>query len=418
VLRINKKEGKKEMQDNNHDGALKGINVVECAEWIAGPGTAAILADWGAEVIKVEPPTGDALRGMKSVQGLKLGDVNFLYELPNRNKRSIAIDLTHKDAACVFEDLIKTADVFVTNYRPSAINKMGLTYEKLKAINPRIIYASVSGFGNEGSDSQKPGYDYAGFWARAGLMAKLSETLTTPPCMRPAQGDNTTNLILAGGVVAALFSREKTGLGQEVSTSLYHVGVWVLGFDMQTNLSIDKEIPTQPRHKAPNPLWNFYQAKDLRWIQLVMIQSQRYWPKFCKAIAKEELENDTRFNTMEARESNCSDLISILDEIIASKTTIEWDTIFRGHDLIFERAYSISEITKDPQALANGFFQKVMHPILGETSIVSSPIKFSVTPAYIRSTAPQTGEHTEEILQEMGYDWDRIGVLKEGGIIP
>ena len=403
---------------DNKPGALSGVKVIECAEWIAGPGTTAILADWGADVIKVEPPVGDALRAAKMVQGLPFDKFNPLIEMPNRNKRSMAIDLTHEDARDIFTAMIKMADVFVTNYRPSAIKKMGLTYEKLKAINPRIIYASVSGFGSEGTDSQKPGYDYAGFWARAGLMSKLSETLPAPPCMRPAQGDNTTCLILAGGIVAALYAREKTGQGQEVSTSLYHTGVWVIGFDFQTNLLMDAEIPTPLRQKAPNPLWNYYRTKDGRWVQLVMLQPDRYWGKLCTAIGREDLENDPRYNSLNARVANCTELIGILDGIIVTKTSLEWDAIFRQYDLVFERAYTVSEITRDPQAIANGFFPSVNHPQLGEVRIVASPIKFSDTPASVRSTAPQLGEHTEEILLELGYDWEKIGKLRESGVLP
>jgi crotonobetainyl-CoA:carnitine CoA-transferase CaiB-like acyl-CoA transferase len=398
---------------------LDGIKVVELAEWVAVPSGAAILADWGADVVKIEhPKTGDHLRGLKAIQGVRVGDVHVWFEVANRNKRGIALDLSRDASSAVLDRLIANADVFMTNYRVRALRKLGITYARFKEVNPRLIFASLTGFGHQGPDSEKPGYDYAGFWARAGFMSKLGDGMPYPPYMRPGQGDNTTSMIVAGAISAALYARERTGVGQELELSLYHTGVWVLNMDVQARLGLGREIPTQPRHASPNPLWNTYLAKDGRWLQLVMLEPLRHWPRFCLAIGREDLADDPRAATVEALEQHCGALIAIIDEEIAKKTAAEWKEIMSAYDLVFQQGNTITDVVEDPQAWENGFFAKVEHPVMGELTTVASPARFHGTPASVRTSAPEIGQHTEEVLMELGYEWEQIEALKEQGVIP
>jgi formyl-CoA transferase len=292
-----------------------------------------------------------------------------------------------------------------------------MDYETLDRLNSKLIYAALTGYGDAGTDSDKPGYDYTAFWSRGGLMAKLGSPDGVPPSHRPGIGDSITSMCITSGILAALLARERTGRGQKVSFSLYQTAVWVMNQDIQVALYKREEIPNIDRRKAKNPIWNSYQTSDGRWMQLAMMQSERFWPDFCRAIGRPELQNDSRFDSDDKRERNNELLISILNEVFAGKSLREWIGILDGHGLVSSMAQTISEITNDPQAAENGFFAKLDHPNAGEIRLVASPVKFSGTEASVKGPAPEVGQHTEEILLEAGYTWDDITRLKdEGGI--
>jgi len=405
------------MSNDNASGPLRGIKVVEMGIWVAGPAAAAVLSDWGADVIKVENPAGgDPVRGLMAL-GIPLQlPVNPSLELDNRNKRGVAVNIQTSEGAAVVRRLLRDADVFVTNLRPAALQRAGLAYADVRRDNPRLIYAGISGYGTRGPEKDRAAFDYAAFWARAGAMATLGEPEGPPPSQRPAMGDHPAGLALAGAVAAALFHRERTGEGQELHLSLFHAGMWMMATDIETCLVTN--LAAAPTGRAvPNALWNHYKAKDGKWFHLVMLQPDRYWSGFCQAIERPELEADERFANVFVRAQNGTALIALLDEIFATRTRAEWGERFDRHNLVWGPVQTIDEVVRDPQARALEAFAKVPHRS-GETiEVVRSPIEFSATPASIRHAAPELGEHTEEVLLEHGYTWDDIAALKEKGAI-
>jgi formyl-CoA transferase len=396
------------------EGPLAGVRVLEVANWYAAPAGCALMADLGADVIKVEPPGGEALRGFLTM-GADLS-YNFVFELPNRGKRGMTLNLAAPKAREVIDRLLPGTDVFVTNLLPYRREKYGLTYGELIEHRPDLIYVSLTGYGSTGPDRNRPGYDYAAFWARSGIMNSLGEPGDPPPPQRPAMGDMTNALVAAGSVAMALLARDRTGEGQEVDISLQNTGIWVLSGDLQGALhGVDSPKPS--RREMPNPLWNSYRTKDDRWIQLVMLVPDMYWPQFCLAIEREELEKDDRFATFQSRGANREELIAILDDVFAGRTLEEWDKALDEHGIIWAPAQTLTEVVNDPQARARGAFAKMEHPNAGEVEIVNTPVKFGKSEVGVRGPAPEVGQHTEEVLLEAGFDWDDILKLRDDSVI-
>jgi len=404
--------------DTTNTGPLQGIRVVEMGIWVAGPAAAAVLGDWGADVIKIENPAGgDPIRGLLAL-GIPVDlPVNPTLELDNHNKRSVAVNIQTPGGREILRRLLRTADVFVTNFRTAALQRVGLSYADLRTEYPRLIYAAISGYGTRGPEKDRAAYDYAAFWARAGAMASLGEPDGPPPSQRPAMGDHPTGLALAGAVSAALYHRERTGQGQEIHLSLFQFGMWMMATDIETYLTTGVLPQLPPGRQVINPLWNHYRAKDGRWFHLVMLQSDRYWPGLCSAIERPDLRDDARFDSVVARAQNHRDLIALLDAVFATRTCAEWGDAFDQQGLVWAPVQTVQEVTQDPQARALGAFAKVPHPSGADIEVVRSPVEFGATPATIRRTGPQLGEHTEEVLLEHGYSWDEIAVLKEQGAI-
>ncbi|MFC1991759.1 CaiB/BaiF CoA transferase family protein [Chloroflexota bacterium] len=404
-------------------GVLDGLKVVSMELMEAIPAASVWLADWGAEVIKVEPLTGDMFRGTGRVGGVlgavKLpgGEVKWTFECENRNKKSLAVDLKTEPGRDILYKLIPKADIFMSNYELGAIQRLKVDYATLSKLNPRLIYGALSGYGSVGPDKGMGGYDRVSMWARGGHQHMLTAPGTSPPGQRHGVMDRTAAAHAVAGVLAALYHREKTGEGQEIEFSLYQSAVWTLALDIQAPL-VGLQLPIDDRTKAGNPLWNFYRTKDKddRWFMLGMLRSDPYWSDFCQVMGKPELENDPRFNNMNTRRENCEELVRILDEVFASKTIDEWDKCFKPYNLIYSKIQTPEEVTKDPQALANDFFVDLNHPA-GEMKVVASPVKFFQNPASVRTIAPEIGQHTEEILLELGYSWEDIAGLKEQGVI-
>jgi crotonobetainyl-CoA:carnitine CoA-transferase CaiB-like acyl-CoA transferase len=398
-------------------GPLKGVTVVEMGIWVAGPAAAAVLGDWGANVIKIENPAGgDPVRGLMAL-GIPVSlPVHPAVELDNRNKRSLAVDIQTRGGRDVVRRLLHTADVFVTNLRPAALARAGLSYADVRGDNPRLIYAGLSGYGTRGPERDRAAFDYAAFWARSGAMASLGEPEGPPPSQRPAMGDHPAGLALAGAVAAALFHRERTGEGQEIHLSLFQMGLWMMGTDIQTCLVTGMPPPVPAGRATLNPLWNHYRAGDGKWFHLVMLQADRYWPAFCAAIERPDLVADERYATIFARGQHSREFIDLLDGIFATRTCAQWGEAFDRHGLVWGPVQTIEEVVRDPQARALGAFATVSHPT-GPIEVIRSPVEFSGTPATIRRSAPELGEHTEEVLLERRYSWDEIAALKEQGAI-
>lgn len=398
-------------------GPLKGIKVVEMGIWVAGPAVGAILGDWGADVLKIENPAGgDPVRGLMAMGVAFEPPVNPSLELDNRNKRGVAVNVQTPEGRAVVRRLLRDADVFVSNLRHAALQRVGLSYEDVRQENPRLIYATLSGYGTRGPEKDRAAFDYAAFWARSGAMASLGEPQGPPPTQRPAMGDHPAGLSLAGAICAALYHRERSGEGQEVHLSLFHAGLWMMATDIEVCLVTGMGAAPVGR-AVPNPLWNHYKAKDEKWFHLVMLQPDRYWERFCQAIERPALAKDERYDTVFTRAQHSLELIGLLDTIFATKTRAEWGELFDRYDLVWGPVQSVHEVVGDAQARALGAFAKVPHRTGEEIEVVRSPIEFSATPASIRHAAPELGEHTEEVLLQHGYTWDDIAALKDKGAI-
>jgi crotonobetainyl-CoA:carnitine CoA-transferase CaiB-like acyl-CoA transferase len=400
-------------------GPLEGIRVVEITMFQQGPVAGTKLGDMGADVIKVEPPTGDPARGFMRIIGTMVGlkGRNYYFEQHNRNKRSIVLDLKTAEGMEIFLKLIDKADVFVTNLSIDAPQKMGIGPEVLLERNPRLIYAHASGWGRKGPDAGELSFDYTGI-GRAGLMMSCGERGSPPAQILPGLGDELGGMVCAWAVTAALYTREKTGKGQLVDTSLMGSVMCMESVVLSAPAILGQEFSREVRAEAGNPLYNHYKAKDDKWFIIAHLQPDRYWPNVCRALGMPELEHDPRFNSIEARGRNAKELIAIMDKTFATRSRGEWFEIFKKEGLIFTPIQTPTEVVNDPQAIANNYVVWFDHPVLGKTKMVGFPWDFSKTPASVRREAPEFGQHTEEILLELGYSWEDIAQLKEKKAIP
>ncbi len=401
------------------DRPLSGFKVVELAMWVAGPSTAAVLGDWGADVIKLEDPKGgDPIRAMTTrAMGNPDVQVRPPYELDNRNKRSVAVDLRRPDGREFALRIIERADVFITSLRLDAIERMKLDYAALSARNPRLIYASLNGYGHRGPDRLRPAYDYAAAWARSGLMATIQEPGFPPPAQRPAMIDHAAGLGLAGAISAALLARERTGRGCEVTVSLFSMGLWMNATDLTIGLMTGHCPESESRDQRINPLWNSYRCADGKWIYFVMVQADRFWRQFCQALGRPQWIDDPRFANAAVRARNCTAMTAEIDQTVATRTRSEWAPIFDRHELIWAPVNTDEEVLGDPQAHAIGAFAPVDHPNLPGCRVVNSPIEFGGIAPRPHRAAPELGQHTEEVALEVGLRWDEIAKLKESGAI-
>lgn len=396
-------------------GPMDGVKVVEIGVWVAGPAAGGILADWGADVVKIEPAVGDPARTFQRMLG---GDMpnNPPFELDNRSKRSIVLDLADDAGREVALDLLAEADVFLTNLRIGALERIGLDYDTLHERFPGLIYAHISGYGREGDDADRAAYDIAAFWARSGIAALLTPPGGNPPFQRGGMGDHSVGLSAAAAVSAALFARERNGEGQLVSTSLLRQGVYTIGFDLNVALLWGLSIGVGTREAMGNPAINNYTAGDGRRFWIVGLEGERHWPPLARAVGHPEWLDDERFSTPAARAQNARELISLLDEVFAEAPLDEWAERFDEEpDFFWAPVNGPDEILADPQLRAAGGLVDVPDGSTS-TTMISSPADFSGTPWSPRSVAPDLGEHTEEILTQLGYDAERIADLNERGV--
>jgi crotonobetainyl-CoA:carnitine CoA-transferase CaiB-like acyl-CoA transferase len=399
-------------------GPLDGVKVVELAVWVAGPAASGLLADWGADVVKIEaPPAGDPYRAFYSAAvGVAL-PINPMFELDNRGKRSLVVDLASPRGREVALHAIAGADVFVTNLRMPALERAGLDAATLLARAPRLVYALATGYGTAGPDRDRAAYDAGAFWGRAGIGATLAQPGGEPPFPRTAFGDHATALALAGGITAALFARERHGRGGLVTTSLLRTGLYIVGAD--TNQVLRLGIPPIPleRTGTPNPLVTFYRTSDGHWIFLLGLQSDRHWPDLVRAIDEPTWLADPRWVDISARRDHFRELIAALDAKFASRPFAEWTARLDAAGMWWAPIQTIQEAVNDPQVEASGAFIDVP---LGEGTarMLATPVDFGDhRPTAVRP-APETGQHTEEVLLELGYDWEAIADLKASRIVP
>ena len=402
---------------DNPKPPLQGIFVVEYGVFHAGPGAGAILGDLGAEVIKIEGPEGDPERYWTKVGSLDLAmpnGENAIFQFSNRNKRSLCLDITSAKGRSILERLVARADVFLTNVRLSTKKKLGIDYETLRAINSRMIHANVSGYGPEGALSDLGAFDPLGL-ARSGMMFATGDP--EPRLLHIGILDQATAIAASHAIITALYARERNGSGQEVHVSLYSVGQWINGVSLMVNslLGID---PIVPENRAVHsPLRNRYRCKDGEWIICTHHPEEKYWSIFCEAIEQGSLLSDPRFADAESRIINRAALIEILDKIFETRTSEEWMEIFVVRGLMFCPVKRVGDIRNDPQALDNRYMVDFQDPDLGPLRIPGYPIHFSAQTAGTRSLAPVLGQHTTEVLREMGYGDKEIETLKGEGVI-
>ncbi|WP_433622179.1 CaiB/BaiF CoA transferase family protein [Nocardia sp. CA-120079] len=384
------------------DGPLSGLLVVELGVAVAGPAAAAILGDWGAEVVKLEGPTGDFQRG---------NAVKQYFELDNRGKRSISADLKTPGGIEVALRLIDRADVLVTNLRLSALRRLGLDYESLRRRNRGLVYGLITGYGTEGPAAGKAGYDIGAFWSRAGVGRSLMRRGGEPPVQRPAMGDHMTALALAGGIAAALTARATSGVGDFVTTSLVRNGAYFIGLDLFSELN---GMNPQPgfRRTIFNPLLGCYRSSDDKWFWLLAYQGERHWPNIMRAIEREDLAADPRFANLRAMMENRRDIITVLDEAFSKRTFAEWAEIFDREDVWWDPIQNFPDVVADPVMVASNAFREVADT---DMRSVASPVDFVGQPMRAFGRAPELGEHTEEVLLELGYTWPEIAALKDSG---
>ena len=399
-------------------GPLDGMRVIDWTMWQFGPVSTMMLADMGAEVIKVESLDGDHGRQVGRSVGIDSRlpqGLSAFFEGLNRQKLGIAVNLKTPEGLEIMYKLVAKSDIFVENFRKGVAERLGLGYEDLIKYNEKIIYASASGYGPKGPDAGKPAFALTAE-ARAGALWWFGPPDDTPHQLDIA--DQSAAIMLSYGIVGAIVARERFGFGQKVDVS--HLGsmIWARGMQNQISLLVDQEYTRFDQKRPGNVLWNYYKCKDGQWIAFSMGQD-RYWPPFCRAIGRTDFIEDTRFNTSEARYENREGLVKLLDEIFISKTRDEWERSLRGNDeIIWEMVQRNLDLPRDPQVVENEYIVDYDHPVIGPSKWLQTPVTYSKTPLSTRKMAPALGENTEETLTELlGYTWDEIVALKDKNVI-
>jgi crotonobetainyl-CoA:carnitine CoA-transferase CaiB-like acyl-CoA transferase len=400
--------------------ALEGIRVLDLTQWLQGPVCAQYLADFGAEVIHVERPvTGDGARGVRSIKALAIGDWNQYFLVINRNKKSLAIDLKKPEGQEIFYGLVEKSDVFLSNFQAENLRAWGLTWEKLHEINPRLVYATNSGYGHA-REVNRPSYDI-NVQALTGLMTRQGEPGEPPIYLGMGSGDTYGGVLSALGIMLALHRRRRTGRGQFLDASLYGAQLFMAAPTLQPFLASGRSLYSmqQSRRQAPNPLWNRYPTKD-KWVFLCLANTDENWSALCESLERPELAGDPRFGRAVDREEHNGELIALLDEVLEERSAQEWIDRWRSRGIAAGPIQNLKDVAEDPQAWENDYFVKAhCGEVDREVDVRGLPIKLSKTPGQVESLGPELGQDTELILADvLGIDWDRIGELKERGVIP
>jgi len=383
------------------DGPLSGIRVVELAGWVAGPAAGLLMADWGADVIKIEAPEGDAWR-YNALAPAQDDLESPAFEVPNRGKRSVVLNLKEPAQQAQGHKLVARADVFLTNMRQAALDALGMDEATLRAVNPSHVYVQVTGFGLRGEDASRPGFDYTAYWSKAGFSQVIGEPGQPPVLPRAANGDYPTAITTAAATCAALYRRAQTGEGDHVHVSLAGVGAFVLSID-HANLLQGGEIAQRHSREEPrSPLFNSYAAGDDRWFMLACFQSDRHWPDLCLALEREDLLGEPRYLTVELRSEHARELTTLLESEFAKRSLNQWRPIFDNHGIIWEPMNDIASAQSDPQYALLGTFPTYADARSNRpVRTVDTPAHFAAFPRTIDRGAPPLGAHTEEVLHEL-----------------
>jgi crotonobetainyl-CoA:carnitine CoA-transferase CaiB-like acyl-CoA transferase len=398
------------MSDREPPGlsSFAGLRVVELGVWVAAPSAAALLADWGADVIKVEPPAGDPMRQVFGSLGIESDMPNPAFALDNRGKRAITLDLRDEAGRRHLEDLLATADVFISNLRPDSLDGLGLEPAATVARHPRLVYCSISGYGLRGEDRSRPTYDIGAFWARSGLSMQMADGEGSPLNARGGIGDHITGLAALAGLLAAVMEQRATGVGRVVEVSLLRTGAYVLGWDLGLQMTLGKVARAESRDKNQAPLMNPYRAADGRWFFFTGLEAARHIGAVCRALGHPELLDDPRFADAGAIRRNRTEVIAILDDIVATETLDVWAGRFDEAGVWWAPAQTPAEVVVDPQFLANdGIVEIDGGPHGAVQRSVNGPVSFSGLPGTWRAPVPGLGQHTDEVLRELADRADR-----------
>lgn len=398
--------------DHASTSPLAGIRVLEIANWVAAPSCAAMMADMGADVIKVEPPRGDGMRGRLRQPRVPedAPAIDAPWHNDNRGKRSIAVDLDDPSGAALIRRIAASVDVVITNLLPQRQQRFGLTAEHLREDNPSLIFAVISGYGTRGPEAERIGFDTTAFFARGGVSGLLGDTSPAKP--RPGQGDHVAALALLSGILAALRVRDAAGTGRDVEVSLLHSGIWTIGCDMATALADRRQPSRRTRSESVNPATEPYRCADGRWIQLSGVMEE-HWEPFCTALGRPDLADDERFTTMRSRYEHNTELVELLDELFAGATRDEWGRRLEEAGLNWGYIAELPDVAEDPQARANDVFAPIEHPQSGPYEVLNAPFRVVGADVGVRGAAPEVGEQTDEVLVELGLDASEITALRE-----
>ena len=403
------------------EAILGGIKVVELATFIAGPATSVILADFGADVIKIEPPLRpDPFRGVHTRgSDSPKSEYPYGYIVDNRNKKGIALDIKTAEGREAFERLIDQADVFVTNMPIPTRGRLDIGYEQIRALNSRIVYASITAYGETGPEADRPGFDTTALWARTGLMDLVKPSPDSPPARSlPGMGDHPTAMSLYAAVMTGLFRRERTGEGCHVSTSLMANGVWWNGVLTQAMLCGGQVTCRPPREAAGNPVHNLYKTRDGRWIHIVFNTNLHRWPELAALLGRPEIGDDPRFDSQEARIANSHSLIPILESAFAERDYDEWVRLLEENRFIFGDVRKVDQIRTDRQMIEGRALRPIDDLAAGAEYVVDSPIWVEGATKAEPTMPPELGEHTEEVLRNIGYDDAALSKMRDAGAIP
>jgi crotonobetainyl-CoA:carnitine CoA-transferase CaiB-like acyl-CoA transferase len=397
-----------------------GVRVVELAQWVFVPVAGTLLADWGAEVVKVEHPQGgDGYRGLV-IPGTDYSSINYAMEMVNRNKRSVAIDLKTDEGRTILLKLVESADVFLTNFLPSVLDRLGLGVDALREVNPRLIYARGHGYGVRGDDSDTPAYDSTSFWARGAIEETIAPRgLPEPIPQRGAVGDRYGGTHLAFGIAGALFRRERTGEGSVVDVSLLSTALWMIGSDVLSSLQgVYRQSPPlgQPRTSLFNPLAANYRCADGRWLMICCLQPDKYWVDVCTLLGREDMLTDERFVDMKSRGQNSAALVAELEAAFAARSLDEWRKPLDDKRIPWGPYQRVDELLRDPAVVANGYIGTVERADGVSFPLPAGAVQFDEQPAALHA-CPELGEHTDEVLASLGYSWDDIVALKVSGAV-
>jgi crotonobetainyl-CoA:carnitine CoA-transferase CaiB-like acyl-CoA transferase len=397
-------------------GPFEGVRVLEVAAWTFVPGAGAIMADLGADVVKVEPPGGDPQRALHNSLNADDPAPKPYIEIPNRGKRSITVDLRIPAGQHVLHRLADAADVFLTSYLPTVRQRLHLDVDDLVAINPQLIYVRGSGWGSRGTMANVGGFDIAAAWAAAGTQHKLTppgsdEPVTQPAAFYDLQGSNS----IAGAVAMALFRRERTGRGAVIDVSLLNIGMWAMSPDLFA--AARGGLPRQDRLTTNNPVVNTYRTKDDRWLNLVCMQSDRFWAELCGLLGRDDLVADARFADAAQRFNNRSACIAELDATFATRSLAEWQKALADFSGVWSTVATFDEVRRSEQVAANGYLPEVIGHDGRPFQLVAPPYQFDEQPTKPRAPAPEVGQHTEEVLLDSGLSWEEIGACHEQGAL-